>query len=391
MQPFFDYFLQFPAYLTVLFGILIISFFLQIYYWFSYSVISVHRQKGQRKQGADHPREGISIVFLIKDQFDFLDSTLPLIMEQDYPCMELVAVNDCGSTDMDNALAEQAARYPNFRFTTIKADDNFNHSRKIPILIGIKAARYEKIMLIDTNAAPSSGRWLEFMARGLQNSPMVLGYTAIEQGGGVLNRWIRAAYFARSIRFLHAAVAGWPYRGIYNNMGYTKSLFFNNRGYTHLNMNCGEDDLFVQKVAPVAQIGVVINPHCRMVQRQPAYSWSKWWNYSRLWSYPFKMYPKRAKMYTFFELLSRFVLFVCAILVGVLAVPSIVSGVALGLLLIREVFMIRAVSRIAKRLGETRIKGFYILYDLLCPISEAVVCLSRRMVKVDGLYVTTIK
>lgn len=391
MQPFLDYFLQFPAYLTILFGILIIAFFVQIYYWFGYATISIHRQGVQYKCDSDHPRDGISIVFLIKDQFDFLELNLPLIMDQEYPAMEVVAVNDCGGADMDNALQEKAAIYPNFRFTTLKADDNFNHSRKIPILVGIKAARYEKIMLIDTNARPSSGRWLEFMSRGLQNNSMVLGYTAIEQGKGLLNRWIRAAYFARSIRFLHAAIVGRPYRGIYNNMGYTKALFFNNRGFTHLNMNCGEDDLFVQKVARNSDIGVVINPHCKMIQRQPSYSWSKWWNYSRLWSYPFKMYLRKAKIYTFVELFSRFLLFVLAIVIGIMSMPSIMAGVALGLFVIRELCMIRAVSRIARRLGEVKIRGFYLIYDLLCPVSEAVVCLSRRMVKVGGLYVTTIK
>lgn len=392
MQPFFDYFLQFPAYLTILLGIFIIAFFIQIYYWFSYASVSVHRQRRDKTEDKDHLRDGVSIVFLIKDQFDFLDSGLSLIMDQDYPAMEVVAVNDCGGSDMDDALEQKAAIYPNFRFTTLKADDNFNHSRKIPILVGIKAARYEKIMLVDTNARPSSNRWLEFMVRGLQDNSMVLGYTAIEQGKGLLNRWIRAAYFTRSMRFLHAATHGRPYRGIYNNMGYTKALFFGNKGFTHLNMNCGEDDLFVQKVARSStRIGVVINPHCKMIQRQPALGWVKWWNFSRLWSFPFKMYPTRAKVYTFVELFSRFVLFSITVAISVLAMPSAISWVVLGLFVVRELCMMRSVSRICKRLGEAKIKGFYLLYDLLCPLSEAVVCLSRRMVKVGGLYVTTIK
>lgn len=391
MQPFFDYFLQFPVYLTVLFGVLIISFFVQIYYWMSYSWVARHRHFGQHKCEPDPLRDGISIVFLIKDQFEFLEQTLPLIINQQYPAFEVVGVNDCGGADMDAALEAKTREYPNFRFTTLRADDNFNHSRKIPIMVGIKAARYEKVMLVDTNARPSSPRWLDFMARGLEDSSMVIGYTGVEAERGLLNRWIRAAYFARSVRFLYAAVVGRPYRGIYNNMGYTKSLFFGNRGFTHLNMNCGEDDLFVQRVAPKTEVGVIINPQCRMIQRQVVRSWTKWWNFSRLWSYPFRMYPARAKAFTFFELFSRFLFFVLVGVVGVLAMPSVVAGVAVGLFVVRELCMLRTVSVIAKRLGETRIRGFYLFYDLLCPVSEAVLCLSRRMVKVGGLYVTTIK
>src|SRR5690606_328981 len=63
------------------------------------------------------------------------------------------------------------------------------------------------------------------------------------------------------IKFLSMAIMHKPFMGIGRNMAYKKELFFANKGFSAiLNKEGGEDDLYINRIAPGKDTGVVISP-----------------------------------------------------------------------------------------------------------------------------------
>lgn len=383
--------LIYPLYQLLIFATLGVTFIIQIIYWLNYGTIATHRNRHRTPPGDTLPE--VSVVVIVGEDLSYIENGLPLLLEQEHPNFEVIAVNDCGGTSIDNALLRLQKAYPNLRFTTLKKDIRFKHSRKIPLVVGLKAARYENIIITDPNCSPSNDKWLSYFCRGFSGGgDLVIGYTGFEIESGMANRMIRASRLSMSIRYLRAAIGGHAYRGIYNNIGYTKNLFFNNRGFTHLRMSLGEDDLFVQKVATKTNTSVIINP--QSTTRQQAMGGLKWWwNEQRYYTYSYRYYPTRVKINTFIELFSRSLLTASTAAAGVLWAlglltdPLIWGSVAVALWLVREAIMINSVRRITRRLGEIKIIWSYLLYDLLSPVTEAVLAINRRVKPFQGLWI----
>ena len=376
----------FPFYQLVLLGLLLVAFVIQLVYWMRYRAVAVHRHPYRLKEG--EPLPPVSVVVIVNEDFEYIAEVLPGLMEQDHPLYEVVAVNDCGGPEVDDELEMLERRYANFRYTTIKKDDKFSHSRKIPLVVGIKACKYSNVLITAANARPAGDKWVSTMAKGfVGRTELVIGYCGFEPGPGFGNRYIRCGRLASSVRYLRAAVNGRAYKGIYNNIGYTQELFFENRGFTHLNMAVGEDDLFIRKVASRRNTGVVISPSA-MMRQQAGGGLGWWWREQRYRTYAFRFYPFRVRAGIFTELASRFLLFVLAVLLGTFSGLDrnwLWAGAA-GLLLLRELVMWSAIRKIARRLGERKLLGTYLLYDLVSPITETLLGISRRVKPPAGIW-----
>lgn len=371
---------QFSVVELSLFGLVAFAFLSQVLTWLGYSLIATHRHTARAEKGATPP--AISIVVVIEEDFYFLEHTLPKLVEQKYAGeWEIVVVNDCGGNEIQDALQALSLNCPRLRHTTLKADDRFKHSRKIPLLIGIKAAAHPNILIADPTATPATDKWLSLMARGFLDGKIVIGYTGFEAG---TNRYIRASRLMTSIRYLRAAVMGNPYRGIFNNIGYTKEVFFKSRGFSHLRLALGEDDLFVQKLAPYCDASVIISPSCSM--RQTAYGGLRWWfAEQRYRSYSFKFYPSGVKFSIFFELFTKFLLIASLVYMALLPIQYIWIY-AVSAFVLRELVVVWSVRRIMMRLGERKLLLVFMLYDLVSPITEMVLGLSRRFRAPSGVW-----
>lgn len=373
-------FSQFSVLEIVVCGIAVLAFLSQIFIYLLYSLIAKHRHHSRAEKGQMPP--AVSIVIVVEESICALEEMLPKILEQNYDGeWEVVIVNDCGGVNVQNALMAMEASNERVRQTTIRADDRFKHSRKIPLLVGIKAAKYPNIIVADPVASPESDRWLSLMARGFVGGELVIGYTGFKDG---TNGLIRAWNFMIGIRYLRAAVVSLPYRGIYNNIGYTKELFFKSRGYNFLRLATGEDDLFVQKIAPYCDHSVILNPRATM--RQTPYGGFKWWwRELRYRSFSFRYYPKGVKFSIFFELFSKFVLFGCLTWAAILPIAN-VWIYAVSLFVVREVLLVLSVRNVMKRVGEHKLITAFLIYDLLSPILEAALSVSRRIKPSLGLW-----
>lgn len=377
-----NYINQIPQYQLIIVVTLLITLLCQIGYWLYYSSIAGYRNR-HKVSSSDEKLPSVSVIVIVTDETDYIENGLPLLLEQEHPEFEVVVVNDCAGAEVDFELSKMARAYPNLRYTTIKKDAKFNHSRKIPLTIGIKAARYENIVVTATDAHPTNEKWLSFISRGIAGADLVIGYTGFDIQPGFANKVARCSRLDSSIRYLRAAITGHPYRGIYNNIAYTKSVFFSNRGYTHLTMSVGEDDLFVQRISRNCATNVIINP--RSTLRQESYEKLRyWWQEQRYRTYPYRHYPGGVRIKTFVDLTSRSLFTLSAVALGVMAACGVITDPYIwasvgALFLIREFVVWFSVRRITRRLGEIKIVWSYMLYEIFSPLTEALLCLSRRL------------
>lgn len=373
-------FSQFSVLEIVVCGLAVLAFLSQVFTYLGYSLIAKHRHHSRPKDGETPP--AVSIVIVVEESISALEEMLPKLLEQNYNGeWEVVIVNDCGGADVENALMAFEATSERVRQTTIRADDRFKHSRKIPLLVGVKASKYPNIIVADPVASPESDKWLSLMARGFVGGELVIGYTGFEDGTQGL---VRAWNFMIGMRYLRAAVVSLPYRGVYSNIGYTKDIFFKCRGYNFLRLSTGEDDLFVQKIAPYCEHSVILNPKATMRQK-PSGGFKWWWRELRYRSFSFRYYPKGVKFSIFFELFSKFMLFGFLIWAALLPIAN-VWIYAISLFVVREVLLVLSVRNVMKRVGERKLIPAFLIYDLLSPVLEATLVVLRRIKPSLGLW-----
>ena len=359
-------------------GAMLLMFGLQLYYYiFIYGRIPGYKNNRREVTLPTEPPVSV-IVPLFSEDYSFVEERLPLILAQSYPDFEVVIVYVGHDTDFYEDLTLLKASFPQIVATKIHLDPRFPISRKMALNVGIKSAHYEHLIFTSTDAVPQTDRWLSLMAKGFMRGEIVVGYCGFERAKGFTNYLMRTWRMMHAVDWIARAVRRRPYRGTLHNFGFTKRLYFGANGFSHLNMNIGEDDLFLQRVMTRDNVSVILSP--RAMLREKVWGGMKWWiGQLRYYGSSFRFYPRGVKCYVRWELISR-VLFFVAVIVALVAMPLEYKLVAAGLLLLRYVAVAVEVRRIARRLGEGGMVLRYFLYDLLSPLWAVVlgVLLLRR-------------
>lgn len=360
---------------ALLFAI-VIFFAVQIcYYGFRYRKINKYRVS-QRMRIMETPPPVSVVVPMYNDNSTFIEDQLANFVAQEGVEFEVVIVYVGSNRDFYDDLCGLSCAYPNLTVTKIESDGKRSVSNKLALNIGIKAAKYDHIIFTTTDCTPTNSKWLSLMRQGFQFGEIVLGYCGmdrfesddeeIKKGGALSYRLIQTGRMMESANWLSAAIMRRGYRGIRTNIGFTKTLYNKVKGFNHLNMSIGDDDLFMQKIMTKENTSVVIAP--RATLRQICWGGLGWWNgESRIYSETLPLYNQEAKNYMNWELTSRLGLFISS-LWGLIFLPLELKALIALLLIIRLVVVLLSVNSIAKRLGEEGIVKGYILHDILSPL-----------------------
>lgn len=314
--------------------------------------------------GAEPP---VSVIIpMFSEDYAFVEERLPLFLAQSYPSFEVVLVYVGHDSDFYEDLERLRHTFPQIVTTKIHLDPRFPISRKMALNVGIKSAHNEHLIFSSTDAAPTSDKWLSLMGKGFTRDEIVLGYCGVERKRGVANYLMRTWRMMHSVEWIASAVRHCPYRGTLHNYGFTKSVYFGANGFNCLNMNIGEDDLFLQKVMTRDNVSVILSPRAALIDK----TWGNlsWWMSTlRYFGSSAQFYPQAVRNFTQWEIGSR-VLFFATVVCALAVMPLEYKVVALVLLLTRYILVVTQIVRIAKRLGEKGIPGRYFLYDLLSPL-----------------------
>lgn len=352
---------------TALAAAILILLCIQLHYYiFTYGRITRFRNSRRRKVLDAEPPVSI-IVPMFSEDYNYIDERLPLLFAQEYAAsFEVIVVYIGADGDFFEELTRLRLLHPNLTVTKIEYNPRFPISVKMAVNVGIKSARNEHIVLTSTSAAPVSDEWLAMLGKAFMRGDIVLGYAGVEPASGLANYIMRMSRLQTSVYWLAQAVARNPYRGSRHNLGFTKSLYFGAKGFTHLNMNIGEDDLFIQKIATRSNTSVVLTPKAAVME----HPWGglKWWiGRMRYYGSAYRFYPQRVRNAVEWDLGSQALLFLC-ITAAVALMPVEFKAAAVLLLIVRYAVVAARIGSIAKRAGERGVVLRYFLFDLFNPL-----------------------
>lgn len=377
-----DYIVQHYSWQGVALAVaILVLFIVQLYYYIViYGRVAGFRNSRRRKHLQQEPAVSV-VVPLFSEDYDYLDTRLRTLLSQQYQALyEVVVVYVGADNDFYEELLALRLHYPNLLVTKIQYNPRFPISTKMAINVGIKSARHEHILLTTTDAEPASEQWLAMMGKAFMRGDVVLGYTAIERKKGLVNYLIRLSRLHISMAWLARAVSGRTYRGSRCNLGFTKELYFGVKGFTHLNMNIGENDLFIQRISTLDNVSVVLIPKGTMVERQ--WGGLKWWlSHLHHYAEAYRFYPIGARNAMEWDVGSQMLFFLTTV-TALVFMPLEFKAVAALLLLIRYAVVVARVSSVAKRVGEHGVVLRYFLFDLINPLM--VICLRLAMMRKDS-------
>jgi glycosyltransferase involved in cell wall biosynthesis len=264
--------------LQVLFIVFLVAVGIQLIYLTFFLIAFLKKYKED-----DATIQPVSVIVCAHDEEQNLRELVPLLVQQQHPSFEVIIVNDRsndGTYDyLLHATQTQTNHNASVRMVHIDRAPAHVNGKKYGITLGIKAAKYDWIVLTDADCRPHSDQWLQAMsAKCSGGKEIVLGYSAYLQENGFLNLFIRFETLFTAIQYMSYAILGNPYMGVGRNLAYRKSLFLDNKGFNgYLGVTGGDDDLFVNQHATASNTAVCLGENS-IVNSVPKRTWRDYFN-----------------------------------------------------------------------------------------------------------------
>ena len=309
-------------------------------------LIALSRKKGDATRTQSLP---VSIVICAHDEEQNLHELVPQLLAQDYPDFEIVVIDDRSNDNTFDWLLEETKKDHRLRMVHVNRTPPHVNGKKYGITLGIKAAKYEWILLTDADCRPQSNQWLNTVTSQFSESTnFVLGTSPYLKVPGLLNFFIRFETLLTAIQYFSFALLGNPYMGVGRNMAYRKSMFLDKKGFNnYLNVTGGDDDLFVNQHATGKNTRVVMG-HDSLMFSIPKTTWSSF----------FKQKIRHLSVGKLYKFKHRFLLGLFTLtwmltwFVGIplLFVPEVTYLVA-GILVFRIILLTILANYASKKLG----------------------------------------
>lgn len=312
----------------------------------------------------------VSVIICAKNEASNLERFLPLVLAQNYPEFQVVVVNDCSEDRSEEVLEALRQKHKHLYFTNVKSDPIYRHGKKLAVTLGIKAAKYEHLVFTDADCRPAGENWLRSMAQHFSDDKqIVLGISPYECSKGFLGQVIAYETLQTAIAYISSALRCKTYMGVGRNMAYTKTLFYDNNGFSgHTHLLSGDDDLFINKAASKDNVAVELSSEA-VVYSVPETYWNEWFKQKRRHLTTGKHYKNIQKLRFSIEGAQGFLFYTTFItLLALLSYPLIVGAVFIFRLLLNSTF--RIIS--ARKMHFEKAFFFSSLWlDILVPLFRA--------------------
>ena len=175
------------------------------------------------------------------------------------------------------------------------------------------------------------------------------------------------------VRYTSMALAKKPYMGIGRNMAFRKNLFFDNKGFSSvLNMEDGEDNIFVNRIATKENTAVVLSKES-MVVSSAVNSISSWRNIKTRYLTTRRYYSGNRTKILSFEIFSRYAfyaLFAALCTIGMRSSLYLILFFAILLILIRYSIQLMVINKNSKVYNAGNFYFSIPLFDLAKPIAN---------------------
>lgn len=347
-----------------------------IYYLGLYNRIHTHNLavgKDEVHFGRELPP--LSVVICARNESENLLRNLPAILKQDYPDFEVIVINDGSTDESEDLLSELEEEYPNLYHSFTPDSARYISRKKLALTLGIKASKYDWLVFTEADCTPVSDKWLRRIARNFTPSTdIVLGYSGYERGKGWLHKRVSFDSLFTSLRYLGFALAGKPYMGIGRNLAYRKELFFKVKGFsTHLNMQRGEDDLFINQIANENNTRVETSPDS-VIRMQPVERYKDWKEEKVSYMATARFYKGSQRWLLGLETATRLLFYVAClsgIVFGILSFHWLAAGLVLLLWIVRYSAQAYVINKTANEMGDNRSYYFTLpVFDIIRPLQS---------------------
>lgn len=320
----------------------------------------------------------VSVIICARNESINLEKYLPLVLEQDYPEFEVIVVNDRSFDDTEDLLKLLCYRYKHLKTTFIPDRARFIDSKKMAVTLGIKSASNDILIFTDADCYPRSKDWLQLMVRNFtDNTQLVLGYGAYKYQKGFLNFLIRFDTLTIGMQYLNMAIGKRAYMGVGRNMGYRQSFFAQTSGFTkHLNLQSGDDDLFVNENSKKGNTRIEINAQAVTISN-PKETFEQWKLQKSRHLSTSQYYRFGNKCFIGIELLTRLG-FYASLMATAFLIPPYGIAIATLVFLLRNIAQVSVINATAKQLGEKKFYFGITLLDILLPLINLFLHLQRR-------------
>ncbi len=204
----------------------------------------------------------LSIIIAARNDGEALKENLKFILNQKYSMFEVIVVNNNSIDNSKQILSDIEKEYNHLKVVEFNNGKHLRPGKKLPLTIGIKAAKNNHLIFTDADCKPASRLWLKKMAQGFNNKEeVILGYGPHHKTNGVLNTIIRYDTAWIGINYFSFALSKKPYMGVGRNLAYTKDAYLSVDGFkSHHSLPSGDDDLFIQEVSMKSNLGIQIDP-----------------------------------------------------------------------------------------------------------------------------------
>jgi glycosyltransferase involved in cell wall biosynthesis len=242
----------------------------------------IHQKNYQEKKApkVNVKFDGISIVVAARNEAQNLLELVPQLFNQDYPSFEVIVIDDCSYDNTTDVLLALKAKYNNFKTIKVVESNKFNGGKKFALTLGIKGATFENLVFIDADCRPSSTQWLKSFGRKFSEGyDFVIGYGGYTKQKSILNFLIRTDTDLIATDYFAAASWKMPYMAVGRN----------------LHLKSGDDDLFLNQVAPKAKVGYLLNADTNTFSF-PKETFVEWFSQKQRHVSTFKYYPISKKI-----------------------------------------------------------------------------------------------
>ncbi len=292
----------------------------------------------------------VSIIVCTHDEEKNIRELLPILLQQDYPEMEVIIVEDRSNDGTYDYLLDATKKDPRLKMVRVQHLPGHINGKKFALTLGIKAATHEWVVLTDADCRPESNQWVRTMASCFQNEKqIVVGYSPFIKAKGHLNAFIRFESLLTGIQFIGWALLGRPYMGVGRNLAYRKALFLEHKGFNnYLSVTGGDDDLFVNEHATKSNTAVNITKGS-LVRSLPKKTWREFF-YQKL------RHLSAGKRYRISDKLMLGLFSLTWVLSWIFVLPVLIIVPLETFLwsgfLLRELLLISVVHRASRTLGD---------------------------------------
>lgn len=224
---------------------------------------------------------GVSVIIYAHNQADALLRNLPVILDSEYPDFEVIVVDDGSTDDTESVLTQMDQRSEHFSHTSLAEKTTTLSHRKMALLLGVKAAHNDLILMTEAHCMPTSSQWIAAMVQHFTpDIDAVMGPVVYENRVGLKNRFYQWDLFDRLLQMFGLTLAVKTYGGWSLNLAFRKASFFANKNEAlqkYLYLNPGEDDLFLKVITHQKNVTVAGRQEALLLAQEDMlhYAWGK--------------------------------------------------------------------------------------------------------------------